>query len=354
MTTTLERRTDSVAGIHEFELTAGEWSEVRDLLDELVARYDSSEDPDLLRRAVVFGHELPRRLRQHLLDFRLQEPASGLCLLKGYEPDQAAIGLTPEHWKLRARPSSTLREELFLVLVATILGDPIGWSTQQAGYLVHDIFPIAGHEHEQLGSGSEELLTWHVEDAFHPCRGDYIGLMCLRNPYGVATTVGFLDDGALDPEMQRILSEPRFTIRPDESHLPKNRSELHDLTPTLERAYRRIEQMNTAPEKIPVLFGDPASPYLRLDPYFMDSLDDDPEAQRALRYLENLLEERLFDLVLEPGQVIFVDNFKAVHGRRPFKARYDGTDRWLKRVNVTRDLRKSRELRESAESRTIF
>jgi alpha-ketoglutarate-dependent taurine dioxygenase len=67
-----------------------------------------------------------------------------------------------------------------------------------------------------------------------------------------------------------------------------------------------------------------------------------------------VIEERLFDLVLEAGQVIFIDNFKAVHGRRPFKAHYDGTDRWLKRVNLTRDLRKSRELRETADSRVVF
>jgi len=354
MPTTVEDRIDHFAGIHEFELTPQEVDQVGELIAGLTVSYSTSEDPELLRRAAVLAHGLPVRLRQHLVDFRLHEPQSGLCLLTGYPVDQQAIGSTPEHWKNRSAPPPTLGEELFLVLTAAVLGDPIGWSTQQAGFLVHDIFPIQGHEHEQLGSGSEELLTWHVEDAFHPCRGDYIGLMCLRNPYRVATTVGYLDGERLDADMVRILSQPRFTIRPDESHLPKNRSETQTLTPTLERAYRRIEQMNTAPEKIAVLFGDPASPYLRLDPYFMDPLDDDPAAQRALAYLEEVIEGRLFDLVLEAGQVVFIDNFKAVHGRRPFKARYDGSDRWLKRVNVTRDLRKSRELRESAESRIIF
>lgn len=354
MSMTLQDRTDHFAGIHDFELEPEEADQLAELLAELTERYTTSEDPEFLRRAAVLAYRLPERLCQHLVDFRLHEPQSGLCLLAGFPVDQQAIGSTPKHWKHRSAPPPTLAEELFLVLTASILGDPIGWSTQQAGFLVHDIFPIEGHEHEQLGSGSEELLTWHVEDAFHPCRGDYIGLMCLRNPYRVATTVGYLDVEGLDESMVRVLTQPRFTIRPDESHLPKNRPENQNLTPTLERAYQRIEKMNAAPEKIAVLFGDPAAPYLRLDPYFMDPLDDDPEAQRALDYLEGVLEGRLFDLVLEAGQVIFIDNFKAVHGRRPFKARYDGSDRWLKRVNVTRDLRKSRELRESAESRTIF
>ncbi|HYG65572.1 MAG TPA: arginine beta-hydroxylase, Fe(II)/alpha-ketoglutarate-dependent, partial [Thermoanaerobaculia bacterium] len=62
----------------------------------------------------------------------------------------------------------------------------------------------------------------------------------------------------------------------------------------------------------------------------------------------------LKDVVLEPGEICFIDNFKAVHGRRAFRARYDGEDRWLKRVNIVRDLRKSRAVRPSAASRTIF
>jgi len=35
-------------------------------------------------------------------------------------------------------------------------------------------------------------------------------------------------------------------------------------------------------------------------------------------------------------------------------ANYDGTDRWLKRINLTRDLRKSRASRLTADSRIIY
>ena len=58
-------------------------------------------------------------------------------------------------------------------------------------------------------------------------------------------------------------------------------------------------------------------------------------------------------ITLRPGDAVFVDNHLAVHGRRPFKARYDGTDRWLKRVSVTRDLRRSRALRDTPDSRLL-
>jgi alpha-ketoglutarate-dependent taurine dioxygenase len=69
--------------------------------------------------------------------------------------------------------------------------------------------------------------------------------------------------------------------------------------------------------------------------------------------LIKLIDESLTDLVLQAGDICFIDNYRAVHGRRPFKARYDGTDRWLKRVNIARDLRKSRGLRVSNLSRVI-
>jgi L-asparagine oxygenase len=57
--------------------------------------------------------------------------------------------------------------------------------------------------------------------------------------------------------------------------------------------------------------------------------------------------------VLEPGDVLVIDNQRCVHGRRPFRARLDGSDRWLRKATVTRDLRKSAGRRESPGSRVL-
>ncbi|KOV84203.1 hypothetical protein ADL01_08735 [Streptomyces sp. NRRL WC-3618] len=46
------------------------------------------------------------------------------------------------------------------------------------------------------------------------------------------------------------------------------------------------------------------------------------------------IEENLVGVPLEPGMRCFIDNYRAVHGRASFQARYDGTDRWLKRVSI--------------------
>jgi enduracididine beta-hydroxylase len=95
-------------------------------------------------------------------------------------------------------------------------------------------------------------------------------------------------------------------------------------------------------------------PYIRLDPYFMDRDQLDPEAQEALDAIVRSLDAALQDLVLRPGDFVFIDNYRTVHGRRPFKARYDGHDRWLKRINITKDLRKSRDARLASAERLIY
>jgi Fe(II)/alpha-ketoglutarate-dependent arginine beta-hydroxylase len=338
-------------------MTPEEVEETRTLLHALVAQYGTAESQEFLDEADVLAHDLPRRVRKALRSFRLFEPDEALLVVSGWPIDEEKIGPTPVHWKQHGPENDTAAEDMLLVLLGSLLGEPIGWSTQQDGRVVHDILPIKGHEQEQLGSGSEVLLTWHVEDAFHPYRGDYLGMMCLRNPDRVPTTFAPISKVRLSPEEVAVLRSPHFTIRPDESHLPKNRGSANGHSPqvqaVLERAYEKIEQMWKQPEKIPVLFGDPEKPYIRLDPYFMDP-PEDPRAQATFQELTRRIDASLEDQVLEPGDFCFIDNFQAVHGRKPFKARYDGRDRWIKRINVARDLRKSRESRLSAAARVLY
>ena len=96
-----------------------------------------------------------------------------------------------------------------------------------------------------------------------------------------------------------------------------------------------------SPEPVAVLFGNLEQPYLRIDPTFMSTRPGDLEAQCVLDKLVAQLEANLRDLVIETGAISFLDNERVVHGRAAFEARYDGTDRWLKKLLVTRDLRKS-------------
>jgi Fe(II)/alpha-ketoglutarate-dependent arginine beta-hydroxylase len=342
------------------QLSDDEISSIKALITGITAEYESVESVDFLNAACLYAHELPWRVRSFLNDFRLKEPNPGVCVISGYPLNLSTIGATPPHWKWRSDARKSLHEQILFILHGSLLGDPFGWTTQQDGHIVHDVLPIKGNENEQMGTGSEQLLWWHTEDAFHPYQADYIGFFCLRNPDNIATTIGAVDAKKIEASHIRILFEPRFTIRPDESHQEKNESDLrkerrqsHELD-SINGAYEKIKAMTANPEKVSVLFGSPEAPYLRIDPYFMDPLDDDPEAQQALNALIALIDESLIDLVLQPGDFCFIDNYTVVHGRKPFKARYDGNDRWIKRICLARDLRKSRQVRASRIARLLM
>ncbi|MBA2717457.1 MAG: TauD/TfdA family dioxygenase [Propionibacteriales bacterium] len=316
------------------------------LVAELLAAHPAEADPEFFVRLSCAARRFPDRLLTDLEAWRQQERTAAL-VLSGWQIDDAALGLTPRHWSSAAMPS-TRREDLYLLLLGAALGDPFAWSTLQDGRLVHNVLPIPGEETKQSGHSSDVLVGWHTEDSFHPYRCDYLGLMSIRNVDGTATTVSSVDDLDLTALDLNVLSQPRFVIEPDIEHLKG--ADAQPQRPTLGPSIR--EQL-ASPQPNPVVFGDPARPYLCIDPAYMEALPDDAEAERALATLIDAIEARVVDVILKPGDVLFVDNFLAVHGRKPFRARYDGTDRWLKKVSVTKNLRKSRAMRASAESRVI-
>lgn len=348
----------------QISLSGEEVSAIKGLLADVSQQYKSVEDAGFLNEASTIAHELPRSVRNFLNNFKRQEPPGGACLIRAYPVDDRQIGRTPEHWKQRSEISLTLAEELLLMLFGSLLGDAIAWATQQNAHMLHEVIPIKVDENAQISTGSNQVIWWHNEDAFHPFRGDYVGLMCLRNSDRIPTTLASTDQLKLRKRDIDILFEPRFVIYPDESHAKKNRSAAasrsgsvtdngDDTDVLVKAAYERISEMHSNPSKLAVLYGDRDCPYMRLDPYFMRPLEDD-EAQSALNALIHALDGYLADVILEPGDFLFLDNYRTVHGRKAFKARYDGNDRWLKRINITADLRKSRSARTTCSSRVIY
>lgn len=305
------------------------------LLADLRDRYLSAEDSDLLFKASLFSRSLPPSVQDYLNRFRREE--WGYAHISGHAGDEKGFGPTPSHWNNLPHPSPTLDRDLLLVLYGALLGDVFGWATQQNGRIVHDVLPIRENEGRQLGTAADVELCWHTEDAFHPLRPDWVILACIRNPTATATVVACVDDLVLSKDDVRILFEERFRILPDNSHLPMHNSSASASD------FSKIETLLTASPSIALMSGDANRPYLRADESFWAAADpSDTEAIDVLNRLTAEIRRNLREVRLHPGDFFFLDNFKAVHGRRPFVPRYDGTDRWLKRVCVTRDLRKSR------------
>ena len=86
----------------------------------------------------------------------------------------------------------------------------------------------------------------------------------------------------------------------------------------------------------PVITGIWAEPTFVFDADLTVGIDDD--AEDALVAVRAAIEHVQTSVVLEPGDLLVVDNNIAVHGRSPFIARYAATDRGLHRAYVVADL----------------
>ena len=86
----------------------------------------------------------------------------------------------------------------------------------------------------------------------------------------------------------------------------------------------------------PILFGSQSDLTFIYDADLMVGIDT--EAQDVLERLASAVRESSKSVVLGAGDLLVVDNHVAVHGRTPFVARFDGTDRWLQRTFVVSDL----------------
>jgi L-asparagine oxygenase len=318
----------------EIWLSEREAAEVNSLLNEIFCGDDQIELDRFLQKARIYSDELPRRIREVFHEFKLLESSFGLCV-RNNPINKSSIGQTPSNLPTDEQAAFATKEEVLHLLYGTLLGEVFVWKFQQQGHIINDIIPIRENSHKQISSGSKYFFELHTEDAFHEFRGEYFGLMCLRNPKRIPTTVSSITNIDLDPRVKRVLFESRFLIRPNYV--------VYDLD---------SREDDNKPEAI--LFGDRDSPYIRINALSTRPVANDEEAGFALDALLQALNRTMIDLVLDSGDCCYLDNFKAVHGRKPYSPEYDGTDRWMKRIVITNDLRRSRSLRSSTHSRIIY
>jgi L-asparagine oxygenase len=184
----------------------------------------------------------------------------------------------------------------------------------------NNVFPVAKHRAKQSSESSDVLLTYHTENCFHSIQPDYLLLLCLRpDRYEQAKTCIASVRNVVD----RISSHTRTAL---ESPIFQFFS---DYKGTKKDNCNDIELVQS------VLYGDPNDPFIRFDPTFMKPLNAD--AENAMRELEHVVTQVGHQIALGAGDVILIDNRRSAHARTAFKAHYDGTDRWLQRIFVSKD-----------------
>ena len=321
----------AVRPIARLSLSPADGSAVRMLADQVVTSFVGGPQ-DRLHLVALLCQDLPVKLRRTLVDFRLS--GDGGLVIAGLPIDDDDLGSSPPVTTAPTRHDELARADAMLLLIASFLGYPVSQAGVDDGRLVRDVSPKPGHETTQLGSSSSGELMWHNEDAYHPLRPDWICLLCLRNPDRTATSFARIVDVPLDEPTRSLLFEPRFHIEPDSSNTASTNA--------------------AVPPPVSVLSGDPNRPFIRLDPAFMTRSPADEASGEALEKVIKAIDQGLQNVSLAPGEIMIIDNLRSVHGRRPFTARYNGTDRWLRVVHATADLRRSEGFRTGDDGRAVL
>lgn len=269
---------------------------------------------ELVHAAAAGARTLPAEVDDALLRFTVTPPRAGALLLRN-----APIGeLPPTPPSPEAPVAKDLTSEFALLTVARRLGQPVGYVPEHGGRIVQNIVPTQRDANLQTSTSSRSNLMFHTETAFHPHRPRYLLLLCLRGDPSAHTTLASVHDimNHLPDDTVDVMFEPRFRTAVDASFLAGRANEF-------------------GPAR-PLVTGTRDEPTFIFDADLTAGIDD--AAAEVVVAVRSAIAEVETSVVLEPSDLLVVDNNVAVHGRSPFSARFDGTDRWLQRAFVVTDL----------------
>lgn len=220
--------------------------------------------------------------------------------------------------------------EAVILGIAGRLGDPVAYRHEKDGDLIQNVFPLPEERASPSNSSWEIDLDLHTEVAYirdaprwetYDSSPDFLLLFCLRAaPRADALTRVVSADALLarvTAEERRILRMPKFRLRAPYSftHADGVERVWSDPVPLVHRGGTIAFDLACGTKAI------------------------DADAQHALEALREAAHDPAAGHVvaLRAGDLLALDNRRAVHGRTAFSASTDGSDRWLQRVYVRRN-----------------
>jgi len=298
-----------------------------------------SENPELFcKEAKHFSLQLPKHIRNILLNFAKYGSETGFLLIKGIQLLEDNIPKTPSgnNEKIGEQTLLSRIQALFL----SVLGEMIAYEAEGYGRLFQDIIPVKSMSNIQTSLGSTKELEIHTEQAFSKLRPDILSLSCLRgntSAYTYILPVHTIINNTNKEEFE-LLCQPLWKIGVDISFKLNG--------------YNFIDGEIRGP--IPIINKDK-----EYDDY---TLVFDQDLMMGLNEESNKVFEKVIDIYykyriehnLMPGEIILIDNNRAVHGRSPFTPTYDHYDRFLVRCFATFDYEKSDYARKERVVKAIY
>jgi L-asparagine oxygenase len=302
-------------------LEPSECEQLRALAQELTV--SPTESPELFcRQARRAARRAPDRLVELLADFAAKGTESGTMLFDCL-PVEEPPPTPPDNRHHLGERTSLARVQ---AVVNSICGDMLAYEAEGYGRLYQDMVPNQALAQSQTSLGSRVELELHTEQAFSRLRPDVLSLACLRGHPDAQTYV--LPAHALLAELnvfeRKLLRQPLWMTGVDGSF----RQDGHEF----------IEGDERGP--LAIIDGAEDDPTIVFDQDLMRGLTE--EAHSLIGRIVDVYRAQRRAVVLEPGQILLLDNVRAVHGRSPFTPRFDGRDRFIIRSFAVRDLVRTR------------
>ena len=194
----------------------------------------------------------------------------------------------------------------------------ISYEGEGYGRLFQDMVPKQSLSKTQTSLSSNVELEIHTEQAFSDLRPDILTLGCLRG-----------DESAIT----YILPVNVILNQMDESKINLLRKPLWKIGVDLSFKINCDEFINgDLRGPIPIIYGSEKDPLLVFDQDLMIGINE--EAEKLKNEIIEIYYKYRYSHILKPGEIIFIDNKRAVHGRSIFNPKFDGTDRFIIRSFV--------------------
>jgi L-asparagine oxygenase len=304
---------------YTIQFTQEETKIMQDLASKIVIS-PSLNPEEFCKEAKELSKQIPLRIREHLIEFTEKGSQTGYLLIRTGIKNNI---LTPVNNQLKVGEITELAK-IQAILIHSV-SEMIAYEAEGYGHLFQDIVPVQSMSHKQTSIGSNTELEIHTEQAFSKLRPDILCLACLRGDTNALTYILPLHKimDQMSTEEKQLLREHLWKIGVDLSF------KLH--------GKEFIEGEIRGP--ISIIYGEENDPHLTFDQDLMFSFCE--TGDYLLNKIENIYYKDRFQHNLTPGEIILIDNRRAVHGRSPFFPKYDGNDRFLVRCFSTLDYEKS-------------
>ncbi len=286
----------------EFEIDRDEREQIEALVLGNAAAFADKACDAFNHDCIELGARLPLRVRRRLHRMRVSGEAH--LLIRGL-PTRQHVPETPA--QKRDSCQAPIYYQLMSALFSAQMGFMYRFSSKRGHAMVEDVFPISSDKGKQIGSNSIQL-DWHVEDAFHKARADYVSLLCLRSDPAARTLLAaaraIVEELSEETRMQ--LQRRDYTFHSDETFLSG-------------QEFRRTSYI-IEPSQDPEFLFDPSF-----------TVANSKAAERALIALAKRIECCHQSIALQTGDLLIFDNRRVAHSRTEYQPRHDGSDRWLVR-----------------------